>query len=191
MRKIVRLLTWITILIGTTHSFAFADGFYYLAADTGYTKLQDVCASNSAFVNGTGCKNSSGAIRIAGGFQWAPLLGTEISYGYYGKGDLGNKNGVTTGEWKASGLEISGILSTKKFKNGLSFLLRLGAARTKLNLANSSPTNIDFVYGVGVRYDYTPDVGIRIQYEDLGDVGNSTSGTTGLTLYTAGIVLRY
>lgn len=188
MNKLVRTILSSTIVFGITVSPALADGFYYFATDIGQSETSDICSGS---FGGAGCNDKAGLLRVSGGFQFARELGTEISYGYYGKESLGA--GASSSNWKASGFQIAGIYSySLPTENKWSVSAKLGMALTKLDLtsANSSDTNTNLTWGVGVRYDLSHEVGVRLLYEKLGDIGNASNGDANLKLITAGIVLN-
>lgn len=192
MKNLAKILTAATVL-GAASVPALADGFFYGAADIGQTKASNVC--NGA----AGCTDTAGAIRVAGGYQFVPNMGAELSYGAYGKSSVGTVGGVAAGDWKASGFEIAGIGAlplTPSGMGGSGFFVtgKVGLASTKLELTGpgKSVTNTNLAYGIGVRYDFNRDVGVRLQYESLGNVGDSTTGgASKLTLITGGVVAKF
>jgi OOP family OmpA-OmpF porin len=73
---------------------------------------------------------------------------------------------------------------------------KLGIARTEIKLsggvANVNATRTSLAYGIGAQYDFTKSVAVRAQYEGLGTVGDAnTTGTTKVTLLSAGVVLKF
>lgn len=56
----------------------------------------------------------------------------------------------------------------------------------------ASANNNNFVWGIGAQFDVTPSIGIRVNYENLGTVGdNATTGTTKLSNVSAGVVFKF
>lgn len=180
MKNLAKILL-ATMVLGAASSSAWAENPYG-AIDIGQTKGSNLCTGAAA-----GCKDNSGAFRVALGYQFVPMMGGEVSYGYYGKASLG-----PAGDWKASGFAISGI-GALPVGNGFSLTAKLGLAATTLDntAAGRSTTSTNLAYGIGGRFDFNRDIALRIQYESLGDVGNSTTGTTKLNLFTAGLVARF
>jgi opacity protein-like surface antigen len=171
----------ITMLWGAAGSSAMAQEFAYGAVDVGQSKASDVCT-------GPGCTDTAAVLRIAGGYQFVPMLGAEVSYGYYGRQSLGG----SSGDWKASGFQASGI-GTFPLGKGFSLTGKLGIAATRLErtASNQSATSTNLAFGIGARYDFNRDVGVRAQYENLGDVGDASTGKTNISLITAGIIVRF
>lgn len=203
MKKNIAALFFFTAF--ATPAFATDNGFYG-ALDVGQTKAGDACSTSGlpAGTTVTGCKDTATLYRIAGGYQFAPMWGTEISYGDYGKATLGTVNnfpgvGTFTGDWKLSGLQVSGT-GTFPLGNAFSLIGKLGIARTDLKLTGTgggasvslSATSTKLAYGIGAQYDFTKSIAVRAQYEGLGTVGDTnTTGTAKVSLLSAGIVFKF
>lgn len=187
------------LVVCTAISPAFADGFYG-ALDIGQTKAQDACSTTGLPAGSTvaGCKDTATMYRIAGGYQFAPMWGAEVSYGSYGKASMGVATvpflgTIAAGDWQLSGLQVSGT-GTFPLGNAFSLIGKLGIARTdiKLTAASVSATSTKLAYGIGAQYDFTKTVAVRAQYENLGTVGDvNTTGTAKVSLLSAGVVLKF
>lgn len=177
----------IAVALGLASAPVLADETFYGAVDIGQTKANDVCN-----LGGSGCTSTSAVFRVAGGYQFVNMLGAEVSYAYYGKQGLGTRAGVSLGDWKASGFELAGVLSLP-IVDEFSLTAKVGIAPTTFELTTQgrSTTTTNLAWGLGARYDFNRDVGVRAQYESLGTVGDATTGKTKLTLITAGIVVRF
>lgn len=171
-------------------------GSLYAALDIGQTKGRDICANNPAGV--TGCQDTATMYRVAGGYQLTPMWGAEASYAEYGSSNIGTGFG-TTGTWRANGFQVSGT-GTFPIGNAFSIIGKLGVATTDFKVSASglgasvgmNETTTKFAFGVGAKYDFTDNIAIRAQYEDLGTVGNAaTTGTTKLTILSAGLVFKF
>lgn len=167
----------------------------YAAIDYGVSNVSDICANNPSGIKG--CEETGILFRIAGGVQLAPMWGVEASYGDFGGASIGTGSGRVSGNWKGSGLQVSG---TGKFPiaNQFSIIGKLGIVRAVLEVAGYYPgTGFDFTntttnvaYGIGVQYDMKK-VAIRAQYENLGTIGDAnTTGTTKATLLSAGLLYK-
>jgi OOP family OmpA-OmpF porin len=179
------------LIFGMAVSPAMADSFYG-AFDVGQTTAKDACTGLPAGVSG--CKDTATLFRIAGGYQFAPMWGAEVSYGDYGKASAGTLGSLSV-DWQLSGLEVSGT-GTFPLGNAFSLIGKLGIAQTKIELtgggASVSATSTKLAYGIGAQYDFTKNISVRAQYEDLGTVGDeNTTGTSKVTLLSAGIVLKF
>jgi hypothetical protein len=186
-------ISLITMALGIgglcTASFpAMAQEFVYGAVDIGQAKASDVCTGAGV----TGCTDTSAVFRVAGGYQFVPMMGAELSYGYYGKQSLGMLGATSQGDWKASGFQFSGV-GTFPLGGGFSLAAKLGIAATTLDhtASGSSVTSTNLAWGLGARYDFNRDVGVRALYESLGNVGDAATGKTKITLLTAGVVVKF
>lgn len=187
-----------TLIFSSATSQALAENFYG-ALDVGQTMAMDTCNTNGlpAGITVTGCKDSAILFRIGGGYQFAPMWGTEVSYGSYGKAclctinTLGNGS-LALGDWWLSGIEISGTV-TFPVGDELSLIGKIGIAQTDLKLTSLSlsATSTNLAFGFGAQYAFNNRIAIRAQYENLGIVGNDIIGSTRVKLLTAGIVSMF
>jgi len=176
---------------------------YYGAIDVGQSKGSDICTDNTPGVSG--CEDTATAYRFAGGYQISSNWSVEASYADYGSGSIGSANvgapiGNLSGTWKATALEVSGV-GTLPISEGISITGKLGLASTDLKVdlnssllggASVSDTTSKLAFGIGAKFDVNNKVAIRVQYENFGTVGNeNTTGTTKLTLLSAGVMLMF
>lgn len=181
----VALLTAATI---STSAFA-VDRPYYFALDIGRADMKDGCDDP---LGGT-CKKTDIAYRIAGGYQFTPMWGTELSYGTYGKTIITGFTQIA--DYKARGFQVDGT-GTLPLGNNFSVTGKLGLARIKVQSSSSFGTENGSrttpVYGIGVQYELTKNVAARAQYENLGRVGEeATTGRLKLTLLSAGVMFKF
>jgi len=182
----------VALLVGAIATPAMADSFYG-ALDVGQSKVKDNCTSGLS-----GCKDTASMIRVAGGYQFTPMWGAEVSYGAYGKASAGTGGVVSANDWQISGLQLSGI-GTLPVADGFSFLVKLGIASTNAKVSytlsgtegSHSVTSTKLAYGIGAQYDFTKGISARAQYENLGKVGDSNIGTNIITLLSAGVVFKF
>jgi OmpA-OmpF porin, OOP family len=181
----------VAVIFGATVSPAMAADSFYAALDVGQTTGTDICTGLPAGVSG--CKDTASLVRVAGGYQFTPMWGAEVSYGDYGKASAGTGFGLSV-DWQLSGLQISGT-GTFPIAPGLSLIGKLGIAQTDLKVSgggtSSTATSTNLAIGVGAQYDFTKNISVRAQYEDLGDVGDSNTGKTKVTLLSAGVVFKF
>lgn len=197
----MKKIFWALLLSATISAPAFAsDQAFYGALDIGQTKAGDACSTSGLPAGSTvaDCKETATLYRIAGGYQFAPMWGLEVSYGDYGKANMGTANvpgfgTIAAGDWKLSGLQVSGT-GTFPLGNAFSLIGKVGIARTDLKLTamSLSSTTTKLAYGIGAQYDFTKSVAVRAQYENLGTVGDTnTTGTAKVSLLSAGVVLKF
>lgn len=170
-------------------------GSYYVTINAGLSKLKDFCANPAA---GFTCKDNSVAYGLDGGYQFSDMFGLELAYANYGapktSGLLFGSNLEVTQE--ISGLRLSGT-ATFPLSNSFAFTGKLGISRTNLNVISTqtpgpsipsyTASSTSLAYGAGVKYNISPSVALRVQYENMGKTGDETIGTDSLSLLTMGI----
>lgn len=179
-----------------------SDGPWYAAVDAGQTTYKDACSNIPAGVSVASCKNTATAYRIAGGYQFTPIWGAELSYADLGKS---SGNGAYLGfpfnvNFKATALQLSGT-GTYAINQAFSIFGKVGVVNSHTTVDTTVPgiiatsagaTKTTVGFGVGVVYNINPHIGIRAQYENLGQFGDTaTTGTSNIDLLTAGLVYRF
>lgn len=197
MKKITVIT--LALLFGAAATPALAEG-YYAALDAGQAKAKDACTGVPG--GWSGCNDTSSFFRIAGGYQFTPMWGTELSYANAGTTSLGSGvilGTAVSGDYKVSSVQFAGT-GTFPISGAFSILAKLGIASTDLKITASgggvtvdqSATKTKLSYGVGLQYELTRNVSVRAQYEDLGEVGDTNStGTSKVTLLSAGLVYKF
>jgi len=178
---------------------AMAEGFYG-AFDLGQAKAGGACDSVAGVVIAS-CSDTDTSYRFAGGYNFSKNFGVEASYADYGKTSAsGTFSGVAfTSSGGATAFQLVG---TGALPLGEQFSLTGKAGLAAVNVDVSvtvlgitvpaSASNDNFVWGIGAQFDVTPSVGIRVNYEDLGTVGdNATTSTVKLSNISAGVVFKF
>jgi OOP family OmpA-OmpF porin len=178
--KIMKQICAATIVYGLAIAPVMAEGFY-AALDVGQTNAKDTC-------NGTsGCTDTATAGRVAGGYQFTEMWGTEVSYATYGKASLGGHYG----DWETNGIQASGI-GTFPVAESFAVLGKVGVARIEHKAAGTTSTKTNLAYGIGGQYAFTKGIAFRVQYERLGDIGDTnTTGQAKASLLSAGVLYRF
>ncbi|HAF44260.1 MAG TPA: hypothetical protein DCK83_04770 [Gallionellaceae bacterium] len=178
--KMLKKICAATLLCTATVTPVMAEGFY-AALDVGQTNAKDTCTGAA------GCSDSSTALRLAGGYQFTPMWGTEVSYATYGKASLGG----TFGDWETNGMQAAGI-GTFPVAESFSVLGKVGVARIQHKAAGATSTKTNLAYGIGAQYDFSKGIAMRVQYERLGNVGDAnTTGQAKASLLSAGVLYRF
>ncbi|BBI98522.1 hypothetical protein FGKAn22_02150 [Ferrigenium kumadai] len=196
MKKIAAALLLSTAVAAPAFA---ADSAFYAAFDIGQSNAKDACNGIPA---GVSCKKTDTAVRLAGGYQFTPIWGAEISYADLGKA---RASGLILGipvsvDSKSNSVQLAAT-GTFPISGGFSILGKLGIARTEVKtsgsvlgivVASAKATSTKAAYGIGAQYDFTKNVSVRAQYEDLGTVGDAnTTGASKLTLVSAGLVFKF
>ncbi|MEW6563537.1 MAG: outer membrane beta-barrel protein [Pseudomonadota bacterium] len=169
----------------------------YVAVDAGQSKAADACTGIPA---GVSCKNTGTAARIAGGYNFNTNFGLEASYTDYGKGSMsGTVLGFpVTGSFSTTAVQLAGV-GMLPLNDSFSLTAKLGWASASVKAsaavgpvaASATSTNNNAVWGIGAQYNLTPTIGLRLNYEDLGKVGNAQTGKSKLTAVTGGVVVKF
>ena len=196
MKKLTGLFALLASILGSP--LAQADP-YYITINAGLSRLKDFCSSPAA---GFTCKDSAIAYGLDVGYQFSDMFGLELAYANYGSpktsGLVSGSNLEVTEE--ISGLRFSGTASFP-ISNSFAFTGKLGVARTSLNnistvtpgpvIPNYTAHTTSLAYGVGVKYNINQSVALRVQYENLGKIGDETTGTDTLSLLTLGVSYNF
>ena len=188
---------------------ALADNFYG-ALDIGATTAMEACKNLAPQIGE--CDGTVKSLRVGGGYQFTPEWGIELSYAKSDQQSAGMILGTSV-FWQVSGLQLSAIRTfplvvPSAFRDWLisanvwdadsigkfSVLAKLGIARTELKLSegvSASAISNNTAYGIGIQYDYNKIYSARIQYEYLGLVGDINTGTSRVTLTSAGLVYKF
>lgn len=173
-----------------------ADSGFYGAVDIGQSKAKNVC-NPFAGIAGVSCDENDTSYRLAGGYSFDKNFGAEISYTDYGNAVANGPGG--TASLGATAFQIVGT-GALPLGNQFSLTAKAGLAsvdvdasvNTILLTGAASASDTNFVWGIGAQYDVTPSIGIRVNYENLGTVGdNATTTTAKLTNISAGVVFKF
>lgn len=171
-----------------------ADSGFYGAVDIGQSKAKDACTGMPA---GVSCDDKDTSYRLAGGYNFDKNFGAEISYTDYG--DATASAAGVSASVGATAFQIVGT-GALPLDNQFSLTAKAGLASVDVDAsatvlgvsAAASASDTNFVWGIGAQYNVTPSIGIRVNYENLGTVGdNATTGTAKLTNISAGVVFKF
>jgi len=125
------------------------------------------------------------SFKILGGYQINRNFGVEVGYIDFGKVD------ITGGSVKASAFELVGV-GTLPINDKFSVIGKLGFARgegeANTVVGTFSDDSVEVTYGVGVKYNFTPVLGVTAEYQAYPDVGN---GGSDINVFSVGVVYRF
>lgn len=199
MKKITGLIATSLIIISVLVTNFAEAAHYYVAINGGTSRLKDFCANPAA---GFSCKDSSFAYTLDGGYQFSDMFGLELGYGSYGAPQT---SGLVSGSNLEVTQEISGFRfsGTASFPVSSSFALfgKLGIASTSLTVISKvtpgpvipsySLSNVSLSYGAGIKYHINKSAALRVQYENIGKIGDGTIPTDSLSLLSVGIAYHF
>ncbi len=174
-------------------------GRWYVGGGLGAATGLDLCSAfNPGFTTAPGsCDKSEFAGKVYGGYKFNKYLGAEGALVYLGSADAnGTFLGVpVTSDVYAGGLELAGT-GTVPITDQFGILAKLGVLFWGIHSEVGTGFERDengtsFATGVGLKYDITKNVGIRLEWERFWQVGNSTIGESDVDLFTIGGLYRF
>jgi OOP family OmpA-OmpF porin len=164
---------------------------FYAGASIGQTTASDGCSG--IIVPGITCNDSDTAWRFLGGYQIDRNFAVELGYHDFGKvkaTGFGVNGEVTANVW-----ELVGV-GTLPLRNRFSVYGKLGGYRGDTQLRSNagfsgSDTNTDITFGVGGRYDLSPQIAFRAEYQAYQSVGGSTVGNSDFDVISVGALFKF
>ncbi|MEO6423281.1 MAG: outer membrane beta-barrel protein [Candidatus Nitrotoga sp.] len=172
---------------------------YYAGGSIGQSKYKDIPQGlRNVDDKDTGYK-------LYGGYQINPNWGVEATY--YDLGKFTGTDSVFNGSSivpanasaEVTAWGLSGVF-TAPISYGFSVFGKLGLARSELK-TNSSGLNFrahqkesgtGATFGIGAKYDFTPSLAVRAEWERLQKVGdNATTGETDMDFLSTGITFKF
>ena len=102
--------------------------------------------------------------KLYSGFQFSPTWGMELAYN-----DLGRYRNADIKSWTFAGT------GTLPLGANWSLLGKLGVAANRPRFAGAANKS-DLLAGIGLGYNFTPKIGLRLEYEDFGRLSKSPAG---------------
>ena len=129
--------------------------------------------------------NKDDAWKLFGGYQFNRYFGAELGYTDLGKVTLPGVS-LDSKAWHASA--VGSLPLAERF----AFTGKLGLAQTETRVGGfGSDHNTDPMYGLGLRYDFTRQIGIRGEWERFRVGGNPVTGKSDTDLYSINAVFRF
>ena len=141
---------------------------WYVGLHIGQSDIDEVNETDTAF-------------RILGGYQFHPHIAVELAYTDFGSVDVGGSS------IKGNAIELVGVGSWP-LADRFSLYGKLGFARGEFKGGGASDDSIELTYGVGVRYDFMPNIGARLEWQQYPDVGD---GASDVSVLSVGVVYKF
>jgi OOP family OmpA-OmpF porin len=176
MMKKVLVASLLSTLIAVPAFAAVPGG--YVAAD-----LQSWSTTNNAPFGNPGM-----GLRIGAGYRFTPNVGVEVDYA-----QSGSSSSNIAGTYKVSSTQVA-VVGTMPVSPEVDVFGKVGMAANKLSLSSNffvcvSCSKTSLMYGIGAQYNFNQQVGLRLQYENLGKATNS--GVNDLTASTLSLGVVY
>lgn len=164
---------------------------FYVGATVGQTTASDGCSG--IILPGVTCNDSDTAWRILGGYRLNPNVSFELGYQDLGKvkaTGFGVNGEVTANVWELV------AVGTLPLRNRFSVYGKLGGYLGDAELRSNSgfsgsETNTDLTFGVGGRYDLSPQVAFRAEYQAYQSVGGGSVGTSDYDVISVGALFSF
>lgn len=196
MKKLLAGLCVAATLAGVSGGASAADAGFYGAFDLGQSTI-----SPSFNTAGFSVKKTDTAFRIGAGYQLNKNVGFEANYADFGKLTA---SGVVLGFATSVSVPVTGygvaVVGTLPLSDAFALTGKVGleSISVKNNVSllgvtvSQSANKTNATFGVGIKYNLTPSVALRAQYEDFGKVGNAnTTGEAKLSLLSAGVIVGF
>jgi OmpA-OmpF porin, OOP family len=180
---------------------AFAQGFeanrVYAGVALGQSQFDLDCSGTTA------CEDSDTAWKVFGGYQFSRHFALEVGYGNLGEATASTPpfGGIPAADvsieatvWEV--LAVGTLPLAERFsiygKAGLYVAdTEVRVSFAGLGSVNRSDDNTDLTFGVGLRYDFTPNLGVRAEWQRYGDVSADAFGEGDIDLISIGLVWRF
>lgn len=168
------------------------DQGWYAGLTLGQSKQKDACDGVSGA--GISCDDKDTAWRILGGYQFNKNLAVEL--GYTDVGEV-SASGTFSASVEAKIWELVAVGSWP-FTPNFSAYGKLGMYRGDTDFstnnpafANESESNTDLTYGIGVRWDFTKNLGARAEYQIYKDIGGGNIGEGDVDVISVGVIWKF
>ncbi len=151
----------------------------------------------SGITNPTSTKNSDSAWKIYLGIPFNKYLGLELGYAKLGDQTIRN---ATDASRATSTAYLFDLVGTYDFNESFSLLGKAGIHRwgvnddtTKNGVGDTNGADgFNFTYGLGAQYNVNKDVGLRLEWERINNMGHEgTTGKIDADLITIGAVYKF
>ncbi len=162
----------------TAPAFAEGTGFY------GALDVNTWTLSNK----GAGVDNPSAGLRVAGGYHFTPNWGAELGYTESGNGK------TPAGDYKVTSVQLA-LTGTYPVNEQFDVFAKVGFAANKMSGAATAGcpncTKDDGMYGLGAQYNFNKQVGVRLQYEDIGKITDNPGTNSKGSNIAVGVVVNF
>jgi OmpA-OmpF porin, OOP family len=189
------------VLIGFMASPATAqDTGVYIGAAFGQAKHKDACEGADI-----SCDETDSAWKLFGGYQFSRFLAVELGYADLGQSKASGTVGAVTVDaaFEVTAWELVAVGSFPVMDR-LSVLGKFGLYRADIELSGSGrigagtpipfsgdESNNEITFGVGARYDFTRNLGLRAEWQRYKKVGGDETGEVDIDLISAGLIWRF
>lgn len=171
----------------------------WIGVSVGNTKFSN--DNNLSGISPTSTENSDNAWKIYLGIPFNKNLGLELGYAKLGDQYINGLFNSTTATSRATNTAyLIDLIGNYDFNESFSLLGKLGMHRWGVNddtykngaSATNGADGFDFTYGLGMQYNVNKDVGLRMEWERINNMGHEgTTGKIDANLITIGVIYRF
>lgn len=130
---------------------------------------------------GISCDDSDTAWKILGGYQFTRNLAVEA--GYVNLGEITITGGGSRLVVETTGWDLVGVGSFP-INNQFSVYGKLGFHSSDTEIGSAKDDGIDLTFGIGARYDFSRNLGVRAEWQRYGSVA-APAATSGVLVVQA------
>lgn len=215
IRKMLPVAVLLSLPCGAVH--AQSQG-WYIGAGAGQSRANNAggCSDlNGVFDPGFSCtsNDTSTGWRLFTGYQFNPNLALEAAYvdlGSFKTSASGTVTGIpssASGSDKASGFSLDAV-GTLPLSQEFGLIGRVGIFAWSLDASASAsgggifppgstvtvsdkPSGTSLDFGVGIKYDFNGNIGVRAEWQRFQSIGNSDTGKSDIDLISASLLYRF
>jgi OmpA-OmpF porin, OOP family len=166
------------------------DTGFYAGLSLGQSKADDACTGVSGL--GISCDDKDTAWKILGGYQFNRNFAVEFGYTDLGEVSASGPGGSASIETTAFEVVAVGMMP---IADKFSIYGKLGMYRGETDASGPggsiSESTTDLTFGVGVRYDFTRNLGVRAEWQKYSDVGGGDIGEADIDVISVGVIWRF
>jgi OOP family OmpA-OmpF porin len=166
---------------------------WYVGATLGQSEAGDTCSGVAG--SGVSCDDKDTAWRILGGYQFNRNFAVELGYTDLGEVSASGPGGNVSVESTAFEVVAVGMMP---IADKFSIYGKLGMYRAETDadvsvagFSSASESNTDLTFGVGVRYDFARNLGVRAEYQKYSDVGGGNIGEDDVDVISVGVIWKF
>jgi OmpA-OmpF porin, OOP family len=173
-------------LAATQASAQAQDMGFYIGGAIGQAELKGACDGLPA---GTSCDDKDSAWKVLGGYQFNRNLAVELGYANLGEASASLAGVTANVEVTAWDLVAVGSFPiVDKFSvYGKLGMFRSEAEGTSNVGASADDSETGFTFGLGLRYDFTRNLGVRLEWQRYTEVDEDTD----VNLMSVGVIWRF
>lgn len=132
--------------------------------------------------------NPGMGLRIGAGYRFHPNVGVEVNYG-----ESGNSSSVLGVTYKVKAAQLA-VVGTYPVNPQIDVFAKLGMSANSVSVSAgpcTSCSKTDLLFGIGGQYNFTPNWGARLMYENLGKATNSGTNDMSASTISLGAVYAF